>query len=83
MLVGNAAERAITTRACPNLFRTRPPADYTGAAAGRFVAHARAHKKIAVIGSLEVGFYTQYLEAFEREFAKSRAARSWRRKASR
>ena len=70
MLVGNAAERAITAKGIPNLFRTRPPADYTGAAAGVFVAK-RGAKNVAVIGSLDVGFYTQYLEAFEREFAKS------------
>ena len=70
MLVGNAAERAITAKGLPNLFRTRPPADYTGAAAGAFVAK-RGAKVVAVIGSLDVGFYTQYLEAFEREFAKS------------
>ena len=37
MLVGNAAERAITAKGLPNLFRTRPPADFTGAAAGVFV----------------------------------------------
>jgi branched-chain amino acid transport system substrate-binding protein len=70
MLVGNAAERAITAKGTPNLFRTRPPADFTGAAAGAFVGK-RGAKNIAVIGSLDVGFYTQYLEAFEREFAKS------------
>ena len=70
MLVGNAAERAITAKGIPNLFRTRPPADFTGAAAGVFVGK-RGAKLVAVIGSLDVGFYTQYLEAFEREFAKS------------
>ena len=73
MLVGNAAERTITTQGLANLFRTRPPADYTGAAAGRFVA-AKGHKKLAVIGSLEVSFYVQYLDAFEREFVKSGGA---------
>ncbi len=70
MLVGNAAERAITASGTPNLFRTRPPADFTGSAAGTFVAK-RGVKTIAVIGSLDVGFYRQYLEAFEREFEKS------------
>jgi branched-chain amino acid transport system substrate-binding protein len=70
MLVGNAAERAITTRGLSNLYRTRPPADYTGAAAGRFAA-SKGVKKMAVIGSLEVGFYVQYLDAFEKEFAKT------------
>ena len=70
MLVGNAAERAITAQGLSNLYRTRPPADYTGQAAGRFVAQKGA-KKLAVIGSLEVGFYVQYLDAFEKEFAQS------------
>ena len=70
MLVGNAAERAITAKGTPNLFRTRPPADFTGAAAGTFVAK-RGAKNIAVIGSLDVSFYTQYLEAFERELVKA------------
>ena len=70
MLVGNAAERSITARGAANLFRTRPPADYTGAAAGAFVAK-RGVKSIAVIGSLDVSLYAQYLEAFEREFAKT------------
>ena len=69
MLVGNAAERSVTTLGIPNLLRTRPPADFTGAAAGTFVANKGA-KNIAVIGSLDVGFYAQYLEAFEREFVK-------------
>lgn len=70
MLVGNAAERAITAQGIPNLFRTRPPADFTGAAAGTFVAK-RGVKTIAVLGNLDVSFYAQYLEAFEREFVKS------------
>ncbi len=70
MLVGNAAERAITAQGIPNLFRTRPPADFTGAAAGTFVAK-RGVKTIGVIGSLDVSFYSQYLEAFEREFTKA------------
>ena len=70
MLVGNAAERAITAAGTPNLFRTRPPADFTGAAAGTFVAK-RGARNIAVIGSLDVSFYTQYLDAFERELNKA------------
>ena len=45
MLVGNAAERAITAKGIPNLFRTRPPADFTGAAAGTFVAQAGAQER--------------------------------------
>lgn len=69
MLVGTAGERSITTRGNPNLFRTRPPSDYTGAAAGAFVAK-RGVKTLAVIGALDAAFYQQYLEAFEREFTK-------------
>ncbi len=70
VLVGNAAERSITTRGLDNLVRTRPPADYTGAAAGRFVAK-KNHKRIAVIGALEISFYSMYVDAFEKEFVKS------------
>lgn len=69
MLVGNAAERSITTREIGNLVRTRPPADYTGAAAGAFVAQ-QGHKRVAVLGALEISFYASYVEAFEREFTK-------------
>jgi len=70
MLVGNAAERSITTREIPNLVRTRPPADYTGAAAGTFVAE-KGHKSVAVLGALEVGFYASYVDAFEKELNKA------------
>jgi len=70
MLVGNAAERSITTREIPNLVRTRPPADYTGAAAGTFVGQ-QGHKKIAVLGALDVGFYASYVDAFEKELQKA------------
>jgi branched-chain amino acid transport system substrate-binding protein len=70
MLVGNAAERSITTQGASNLLRTRPPADFTGAAAGTFVAQ-KGVKNIAVIGNLDVALYAQYLEAFEREFTKT------------
>ncbi|WP_255418676.1 ABC transporter substrate-binding protein [Paracoccus sp. JM45] len=70
MLVGNAAERSITTQGLTNLVRTRPPADYTGAAAGAFVAR-QGHKRVAVLGALETSFYASYVEAFEEEFAKS------------
>ena len=67
MLVGNAAERAITTQGAENLFRTRPPADYTGAAAGAFVA-SRGVKTVAVLGALEISFYMQYVDSFKRIF---------------
>lgn len=70
MLVGNAAERSITTKEIANLTRTRPPADYTGAAAGTFVAQ-KGHKKVAVLGALDVGFYASYVDAFETELKKA------------
>jgi branched-chain amino acid transport system substrate-binding protein len=70
MLVGNAAERSITTQKIPNLVRTRPPADFTGAAAGTFVAR-KGQKRIAVIGALDVGFYSQYVDSFETELKKT------------
>lgn len=70
MLVGNAAERSITTREIPNLVRTRPPADYTGAAAGAFVAGEGA-KRVAVLGALDVGFYASYVDAFETALNKA------------
>lgn len=70
MLVGNAAERSITTREISNLVRTRPPADYTGAAAGTFVAE-KGHKRVAVLGALDVGFYASYVDAFEKELNKA------------
>jgi branched-chain amino acid transport system substrate-binding protein len=69
MLVGNAAERTITTRGLPNLFRTRPPADYTGAAAGAFV-RGKGVKRVAAIGALDIAFYSLYLDSFEKEFVK-------------
>lgn len=69
MLVGNAAERTITTRGLSNLFRTRPPADYSGKAAGAFVAK-KGVKRVAVIGALNIDFYALYLDAFEREYVK-------------
>ncbi len=69
MLVGNAAERSITTKKIPNLVRTRPPADYTGQAAGTFIAR-KGQKRIAVLGALDVGFYAQYVDSVERELKK-------------
>jgi branched-chain amino acid transport system substrate-binding protein len=69
MLVGNAAERSITTKKIPNLVRTRPPADFTGQAAGTFIAR-KGQKRIAVIGALDVGFYAQYVDSVERELKK-------------
>jgi branched-chain amino acid transport system substrate-binding protein len=69
MLVGNAAERSITTQKIPNLARTRPPADFTGQSAGTFIAR-KGQKRIAVLGALDVGFYAQYVDSVERELKK-------------
>lgn len=70
MLVGTAAEKSITTQGNKNVFRNRPPGDFTGAAAGRYVA-SKGLKKIAVIGGLDAGIYAQYLAAFKTEFTKA------------
>jgi len=69
MLVGTAAEKSITTRGNSNLFRNRPPGDFTGAAAGRFIA-SKGIKKLAVIGALDAALYNQYLAALKVEFEK-------------
>ena len=69
MLVGTAAEKTITTHGFSNLFRNRPPGDFTGAAAGKFVA-AKGIKRLAVIGGLDAAIYNQYLAAFKAEFTK-------------
>lgn len=69
MLVGTAADRSITTQGLPNLFRARVPADYTGQPAGEFVA-ARGVKTLAVLGTLDISLYQQFLEALERGFTK-------------
>lgn len=69
MLVGTAAEKSITTQGHRNLFRNRPPGDFTGAAAGRFVA-SKGIKRLAVIGGLDAAIYNQYLAAFKAEFTK-------------
>jgi branched-chain amino acid transport system substrate-binding protein len=68
-LVGTAAERSITTLGNSNLFRTRPPADFTGAAAGTFVAQ-KGVKTLAVLGALDAAIYQQYMAAFEGQFVK-------------
>ena len=69
MLVGTAAEKSITTRGYPNLFRNRPPGDFTGAAAGRFIA-SKGIKRLAVIGALDAALYNQYLASLRAEFEK-------------
>lgn len=68
MLVGTAGARAITAQGADNVFRTRPPGDYTGAAAGRFIAE-QGVKTLGVITTRDVALFTQYrdsmIEAFE------------------
>ena len=70
MLVGTAGARAITAAGHKNVFRTRPPGDYTGAAAGRFIA-SQGVKKLGIISARDVALFTQYrdalIEAFEAE----------------
>lgn len=63
ILVGTAGERGITAKGHPNIFRTRPPADFTGGAAGDFVA-SRGIEKLAILGQLKDSFYQQYVDAF-------------------
>lgn len=70
MLVGTAGARAITAAGHKNVFRTRPPGDYTGAAAGRFIA-SQGVKRLGIISARDVALFTQYrdamIEAFEAE----------------
>src|SRR5690606_30704597 len=70
MLVGTAGARAITAAGHDNVFRTRPPGDYTGAAAGRFIA-AQGVKRLGIVSARDVALFTQYrdalIEAFKAE----------------
>lgn len=70
MLVGTAGARAITAAGHKNVFRTRPPGDYTGAAAGKFIA-SQGVKRLGVISARDVALFTQYrdamIEAFKAE----------------
>jgi branched-chain amino acid transport system substrate-binding protein len=49
--------------------RARPPTT-PDAAAGTFIAR-KGHKRIAVLGALDVGFYAQYVDSVEREVKKA------------
>lgn len=69
MIVGTAAERSITARGNPNVFRTRPPADYTGGAAGAFIA-SQGVKTLAVVGQIKDAIYLQYYERLREEFTR-------------
>lgn len=73
MLVGTAGARAITSAGHKNVFRTRPPGDYTGDAAGRFIA-SQGVKRLGVVAARDVALFTQYrdalIKAFESEGGK-------------
>lgn len=70
MLVGTAGARAITAAGHKNVFRTRPPGDYTGAAAGKFIA-SQGVKRLGIVSTRDVALFTQYrdamIEAFKAE----------------
>src|SRR5699024_2497198 len=67
MLVGNAGAQSIVTQGYENVFRTRPPAGYTGGPAGKFVAE-QGVETLAVLGQLEDDIYAEYFEHFKEEF---------------
>lgn len=67
MLVGTAGARAITAAGHKNVFRTRPPGDYTGASAGRFIA-SQGVKRLAVLASRDNALFNQYREAMVEAF---------------
>ena len=70
MLVGTAGARAITAAGAKNIFRTRPPGDYTGAAAGRFIA-SKGAKRLAVLSARDVALFTQYRDAVIEAFKEA------------
>lgn len=67
MLVGTAGARAITAAGHKNVFRTRPPGDYTGASAGRFIA-SQGVKRLAILASRDNALFNQYREAMVEAF---------------
>lgn len=67
MLVGNAGAQSIVTQGYDNVFRTRPPAGYTGGPAGQFVAD-QGVKTLGVLGQLEDAIYAEYYEHFKESF---------------
>src|SRR5690606_41218021 len=67
MLVGTAGARAITAAGNKNVFRTRPPGDYTGAAAGNFIA-AQGVKKLVVLAVREDPMVMHYRDATRKAF---------------
>ncbi len=70
MLVGTAGARAITSAGHANVFRTRPPGDYTGAAAGRFI-YQQGVKTLGVLAVRDVALFTQYREALIKAYEEA------------
>src|SRR6218665_2491486 len=70
MLVGTAGARDITAAGNPNVFRTRPPGDYTGAAAGRYL-YDKGVRTLGILGVRDVALFTQYREALIKSFEQA------------
>ncbi|ABM59545.1 ABC transporter substrate-binding protein [Verminephrobacter eiseniae] len=70
MLVGTAGARDITAAGNPNVFRTRPPGDYTGAAAGRYL-YDKGVRTLGILGVRDVALFTQYREALIKRFEQA------------
>ncbi|RZL64085.1 MAG: ABC transporter substrate-binding protein [Variovorax sp.] len=67
MLVGTAGARDITAAGNPNVFRTRPPGDYTGAAAGRYL-YDKGVRNLGILAVRDVALFTQYRESLIKAF---------------
>lgn len=61
-IVGVAASLRVTSEPWTYVFHTRPPGDYTGTAAGQFMAIDLGLRKVAVVGQLSTSFYLQYAQ---------------------
>lgn len=70
MLVGTAGARDITASGNANVFRTRPPGDYTGAAAGRYLYDKRV-RTLGILAVRDVANYTQYRQALVKSFEQA------------
>lgn len=70
VLVGTAGARSITSIGNKNVFRTRPPGDYTGAAAGKFIAQ-QGVKTLGILAVRDVALFTQYRDALVKAFEEA------------
>jgi len=70
MLVGTAGARDITAAGNANVFRTRPPGDYTGAAAGRYL-YEKGVRNLGVLAVRDVALFTQYREELIKAFTEA------------